>query len=67
MLRALIFRYAQRIHGKKLTRNRIYSASAWLIIIGVVLRRIGYAVDDVASLGRRLEDDGPPPEPAGQT
>jgi cytochrome bd-type quinol oxidase subunit 2 len=40
MLRALIFRYAQRVHiahGKKLTRNRIYSACAWLIIIGVVL------------------------------
>ena len=30
-------------------------------------RRIGYAVDDVLSMGRRLEDDGPPPEPAGQT
>jgi ribosomal protein S18 acetylase RimI-like enzyme len=26
-------------------------------------RRIGYAVDDVVSMGRRLEDDGPPPEP----
>ena len=37
MLHALIFRYAQRVHGKKLTRNRIYSAAAWLIIIGVVL------------------------------
>jgi cytochrome bd-type quinol oxidase subunit 2 len=40
MLRALIFRYAQPVygeHGKKLTRNRIYSACAWLIIIGVVL------------------------------
>jgi hypothetical protein len=40
MLRALVFRYAQRVHdehGKKLTRNRIYSACAWLIIIGVVL------------------------------
>jgi hypothetical protein len=40
MLRALIFRYAQRVHnahGKKLARNRIYSACAWLIIIGVVL------------------------------
>ena len=24
-------------HGKKLTRNRIYTACAWLIIIGVVL------------------------------
>jgi ribosomal protein S18 acetylase RimI-like enzyme len=30
-------------------------------------RRIGYAVDDVVSMGRRLEDDGPPPEPAGPT
>ena len=30
-------------------------------------RRIGYAVDDVVSMGRRLEDDGPPPEPVGQT
>jgi ribosomal protein S18 acetylase RimI-like enzyme len=30
-------------------------------------RRIGYAVDDVVSMGRRLEDDGAPPEPAGQT
>jgi hypothetical protein len=37
MLRALIFRYAQRVHGKKLIRNRIYSACSWLIIIGVVL------------------------------
>jgi len=40
MLRALVFRYAQRVydeHGKKLARNRIYSACAWLIIIGVVL------------------------------
>lgn len=40
MLRALIFRYAQRVHaehGKKLTRNQIYSACTWLIIIGVVL------------------------------
>jgi hypothetical protein len=37
MLRALIFRYAPRVHGKKLIRNRIYSACAWLIIIGVVL------------------------------
>jgi ribosomal protein S18 acetylase RimI-like enzyme len=30
-------------------------------------RRIGYAADDLISMGRRLEDDGPPPEPAGQT
>jgi ribosomal protein S18 acetylase RimI-like enzyme len=30
-------------------------------------RRIGYAVDDVVSMGRRLEDDGPPPEPVGPT
>jgi len=40
MLRALIFRYAQRAYGepgKKLTRNRVYSACTWLIIIGVVL------------------------------
>lgn len=37
MLGALIFRYTPRVHGKKLTRNRIYSACAWLIIIGVVL------------------------------
>jgi len=40
MLRALIFRYAPRVYdepGRKLTRNRIYSACAWLIIIGVVL------------------------------
>ena len=40
MLRALAFRYAQRVydeHGKKLARNRIYSTCAWLIIIGVVL------------------------------
>lgn len=40
MLRALIFRYAQQVHSdhdKKLTRNRIYSACAWVIIIGVVL------------------------------
>jgi hypothetical protein len=40
MLRALIFRYAQQAnsgHAKKLARNRIYSACAWLIIIGVVL------------------------------
>jgi hypothetical protein len=40
MLRALIFRYAQRVHlehGKKLIRNQIYSACTWLIIIGVVL------------------------------
>jgi hypothetical protein len=40
MLRALIFRYAQRVYdepGKKLIRNRIYSACSWLIIIGVVL------------------------------
>jgi hypothetical protein len=40
MLRALIFRYAQRVHeehGQKLTRNRVYSACTWLIIIGVVL------------------------------
>ena len=37
MLRALIFRYAARVHGKKLTRNRIYSACSWLVIIGVVL------------------------------
>jgi len=40
MLRALIFRYAQRVHdehGRKLARNRIYSACTWLIIIGVVL------------------------------
>jgi hypothetical protein len=37
MLRALIFRYAPSVHGKKLTRNRIYSACAWLIIIGVAV------------------------------
>ena len=40
LLRALVFRYAQRVHdehGKKLTRNRIYSGCSWLIIIGVVL------------------------------
>ena len=40
MLRALIFRYAQRVYdepGKKLIRNRIYSACSWLIIIGVFL------------------------------
>jgi len=37
MLGALIFRYAPRVHGKKLIRNRIYSACSWLIIIGVVL------------------------------
>jgi hypothetical protein len=40
MLSALIFRYAERVYderGKKLTCNRIYSACAWLIIIGVVL------------------------------
>jgi hypothetical protein len=37
MLRALIFRYTPRVRGNKLTRNRIYSACAWLIIIGVVL------------------------------
>jgi hypothetical protein len=40
LLRALAFRYAPRVygeHGKKLARNRIYSACAWLIIIGVVL------------------------------
>jgi hypothetical protein len=40
MLRALIFQYPQRVHqehGKKLTRNRVYSACALLIIIGVVL------------------------------
>jgi hypothetical protein len=40
ILRAVIFRYAQRVHderGRKLTRNRIYSACTWLIIIGVVL------------------------------
>ena len=37
MLRALIFRYAARVHGKKLTRNRIYSACSWLVIIGVIL------------------------------
>lgn len=30
-------------------------------------RRIGYAVDDVVSMGRRLEDDGPPLESVGQT
>jgi ribosomal protein S18 acetylase RimI-like enzyme len=29
-------------------------------------RRIGYALDDVVSMGRRLDDDGsPPPGPAG--
>ena len=40
LLRALAFRYAPRVygeHGRKLARNRIYSACAWLIIIGVVL------------------------------
>jgi hypothetical protein len=37
MLGALIFRYAPRVHGSKLTRNRIYSACAWLIILGVAL------------------------------
>jgi hypothetical protein len=42
MLRALIFRYAQPVHiererGRKLIRNRVYSACTWLIIIGVVL------------------------------
>jgi hypothetical protein len=40
LLRALAFRYAPRVygeHGKKLARNRVYSACAWLIIIGVVL------------------------------
>jgi hypothetical protein len=37
MVRALIFRYAPRVRGKKLIRNRIYSACSWLIIIGVVL------------------------------
>jgi hypothetical protein len=40
LLRALAFRYAPGVHGehgKKLARNRIYSACAWLIIIGVVL------------------------------
>jgi hypothetical protein len=40
MLRALIFRYARRVHdehGRKLIRNQIYSACTWLIIIGVVL------------------------------
>jgi hypothetical protein len=40
MLRALIFRYARPVHdehGRKLARNRIYSACAWLIIVGVVL------------------------------
>jgi hypothetical protein len=40
MLRALIFRYDQAVHdqrGGKLARNRVYSACAWLIIIGVVL------------------------------
>jgi hypothetical protein len=37
MLRALIFRYPPRVHGRKLIRNRIYSACSWLIIIGVVL------------------------------
>jgi len=37
MLRALVFQYDQRVHGKKLARNRVYSACAWLIIIGVVL------------------------------
>lgn len=30
-------------------------------------RCIGYAVDDVVSMGRRLEDDGPPLESVGQT
>jgi ribosomal protein S18 acetylase RimI-like enzyme len=30
-------------------------------------RRIGYAVDDVVSMGRRLEDDGPPLESVEQT
>ena len=29
--------YIHDEHGNKLTRNRIYSACAWLIIIGVVL------------------------------
>jgi ribosomal protein S18 acetylase RimI-like enzyme len=28
-------------------------------------RRIGYTVDDVISMGRRLEDDGARPDPAG--
>ena len=40
LLRALAFRYAPGVHGehgKKLARNRIYSACAWLIITGVVL------------------------------
>jgi hypothetical protein len=40
MLRALRFRYAQAVHrdrGPKLTRNHVYSACAWLIIIGVAL------------------------------
>jgi hypothetical protein len=37
MLRALIFRYTPRVRGSKLTRNRIYSACAWLIIPGVAL------------------------------
>ena len=27
-------------------------------------RRIGYALDDVVSMGRRLDDDGSPPDPA---
>jgi len=39
MLHALTFRYAQAVHdqrGAKLARNRVYSACAWLIIIGVV-------------------------------
>jgi ribosomal protein S18 acetylase RimI-like enzyme len=27
-------------------------------------RRIGYAFDDVVSMGRRLDDDGSPPDPA---
>jgi hypothetical protein len=37
MLRALTFRYAPPVQGNKLTRNRIYSACAWLITIGVAL------------------------------
>lgn len=28
-------------------------------------RRIGYALDDVVSMGRRLDDDGSPRDPAG--
>lgn len=49
LLRALVFRYTTPDydgHDKKLARNRIYSACAWAIIVGVVLALVQNAWPD---------------------